>query len=198
MADSITPAQLKKLQTLWGVHWRLNVQFAARPEDDPRAMRMAWLAANVGRAISSSKDLTMLEAERTILALVKLVPAQFNIEKKRIGRQRAQELGTAGRRGKKSASSVEVFAGPEELKHIYNLMQRIGWDRARLDEFLRGPRGPLLGRTHIRTLADANRVRWALKGILRSMQRKTPSSLSVHVEDSMHDPLALADPPHAS
>src|ERR1019366_2045747 len=137
MADSITPAQLKKLQTLWGVHWRLNVQFAARPEDDPREMRMAWLAANCGRAISSSKELTMLEAEHAIMALAKLVPPEFDVKKKRIGRQRAQELGTAGKRGRKPVSTVEVMAGPEELKHIYNLMQRIGWGRARLDEFLR-------------------------------------------------------------
>lgn len=188
MPDSITPAQLRKLQTLWSVYWRLNVRFAARPEDDPRAMRLAWLAKNVGRAIPSSKDLTMPEAERAIMALVKLVPAQFNIEKKHIGRERAQELGTAGRRGKKSASSVEVFAGPEELKHIHNLMQRIGWDRAQLDEFLRGPRGPLLGRTHIRTLADANRVRWALKGILKSAQRKTASQDRLPGEEAACDP----------
>ena len=69
----------------------------------------------------------MLEAEHAIMALAKLVPPEFDVKKKRIGRQRAQELGTAGKRGRKPVSTVEVMAGPEELKHIYNLMQRIGW-----------------------------------------------------------------------
>jgi hypothetical protein len=57
------------------------------------------------------------------------------------------------------------MASIADLARIGEQMTRLSWDRARLEAFLRSLRGPLKGRTEIRTLGDANKVYWALKHI---------------------------------
>jgi hypothetical protein len=46
------------------------------------------------------------------------------------------------------------------------LLGRLGWTRERLDAFLRSRKSPVRSGA-IRTLAEANRVIWALKRMLR-------------------------------
>ena len=62
------------------------------------------------------------------------------------------------------------LASAFDLENIEQYCGRLGWDRETFDRWLRSPRSPL-GRhsqPQIRTVAQANRVRWALKKMLKA------------------------------
>jgi hypothetical protein len=164
MAPGISPGQLKKLQTLWGHYWRWKVELTP-PYDTlaKREARIAWLAATIGRSLDSSKGLTKAEAALAIRELMKLLPEHLRGPKRRMSGQRARELGTAGRRG--AAQQSAALPGKLELQAIEDLKAQLGWDNVRFDAWLRSRYSPVRGM--VRTLADANRVRWALKAILK-------------------------------
>jgi len=179
MAEAcITPRQLRRLQTLWGIFCR---QLGLGRPGDTREARLAWVGGQIGRQISSCKDLSRAEAERAIDALQACLPPEL-VKHRRLGRGEARALGTAGRR--QGASKVARPAGPEELRHIEELLAKLGWDNRRLEAFLRSRSGPLRGRAVIRTLADANRVRWALKALLKRSDAKTVSTNGKDAEAS--------------
>lgn len=166
MAEGITPRQLVKLQTLWGHHYRL----AAEPGQGgnaaaSRADRLAWLSETTGRAVASAKELTNPEAEKAIRELMKRLPEHLRGRRRRMSGQRARELGTAGRRG---ATGTASLPGAAELAAIEELKAALGWDNVKFDAWLRSRYSPVRG--VVRTLADANRVRWALKAILKRQQ----------------------------
>jgi hypothetical protein len=180
MIPPITSGQLKKLQTLWGKLWALH-GVTLFPEkvtgtlddlkDLPRTARLMFLSGIAKRKIDSSKDLTRGEAEQAIRAIAAALPAHLNTKKKKsMSRDRAQELGTAGRKNVQ-ATAASSMAGPEELRHIQDLLDQLGWNRQRLDEFLRSRYSPLGAHGQIRTVANANRVRWALKRILERQKK---------------------------
>jgi hypothetical protein len=58
---------------------------------------------------------------------------------------------------------------------INTLLAKLGWTRERLDAFIRSAKSPTRGKL-IRTLDDANRVIWALKGMLRQAAKERGSS----------------------
>jgi hypothetical protein len=163
IAETLSAAQLVKLQTLWNVWW--STHRIGGSAVDKRTERLGRLTGIVGRSISSAKELTRAEAERAIGVLASEVPAQFNTRKKRPSRRQAQELGTAGRRGREVDSTQ--LAGQRELGHIEDLLTQLGWDQARFDGWMRSMHSPLGHRSEVRTLADANQVRWGLKRLLR-------------------------------
>ncbi|MGO9643004.1 MAG: hypothetical protein ACLP1Y_17060 [Candidatus Acidiferrales bacterium] len=164
MPPGITPRQLKKLQTLWGHHWRLStdIPLCGNPAAS-REGRIAWLSESLGRAIATSKELTKAEAAKAIQALMMQLPEHLRGRKRRMSGQRAHELGTAGRRGVAAASTA--LPGAQELAAIESLKAQLGWDNVRFDAWLRSRYSPVRGM--VRTLADANRVRWALKAIVK-------------------------------
>lgn len=169
MTDGISPAQLKKLQTLWGIAWDLgtiSISGADLPAGsfNPRVARMCFLTRLAKREITTSKDLTRLEAEAAIHELMKIVPEKFRGSKRRLSGSAAQTLGS--RDGGKDQLADRVILG-----HIADLKARLGWDNQRFEAFLRSPKSPLRGRTQIRTLADAKAVRWALNAIAKRMER---------------------------
>jgi hypothetical protein len=59
------------------------------------------------------------------------------------------------------------IATAEDLAPIDEMRQRLGWSREAFDAWLRSPSSPLKTSTALRTLADCNRVRWALKSMLK-------------------------------
>lgn len=176
MNSPITSGQLKKLMTLFGHAFRAGtVPIPDSPGEsrpiDVRAQRIGFLTGVVKRSISSSKDLTQAEAETAIRALTKMVPAHLNTRKRKppMPRDRAQELGTAGRKGFNAGTSL---AGAEEWKRISALLAELNWTMKTLEEHLQSNRSPIGKGGKILTMAHANRVRWALKNILRSRKRK--------------------------
>ena len=62
------------------------------------------------------------------------------------------------------------LASAFDLGNIEKYYGRLGWDRETFDRWLRSPRSPLgrHSRPQIRTVAQANRVRWALKKMLKA------------------------------
>jgi hypothetical protein len=69
-----------------------------------------------------------------------------------------------GRRGHEQEEIRLVDAATLAL--LDRLLGRLGWTRERLDAFLRSRKSPVRSGA-IRTLAEANRVIWALKRMLR-------------------------------
>lgn len=155
---------MKKLQTLWGHWWKLHGDSA----DDSRTARLRYLSSSFKRPVTSAKELSRDEAEQAIKGLAASLPEHLST-KKRLSRRDAREIAVAGRKDKKGVSNSEQIVGPTELRHIRNLMDQLGWDNARLQGFLHSPFSPLGGRSVIRTVDDAFKVRYALKGILSKM-----------------------------
>jgi hypothetical protein len=159
----VSPAQMKRLQTLYG-------QLARHTDQDAgREARLAWASELTGRAIASFSDLTQSEA----LRLIDTIQGQLGVRvppkpRRRLRRADAHKAGTAGRRGNETAEAT--LAGAQDLARIRYALDLLGWNQSQLDGWLRSPHSPLRSKAspEIRTLYDANRVWWALKGMAKA------------------------------
>jgi hypothetical protein len=161
MSQPITANQMRRLQTLYG-------QLAAHAlEGSDRESRLKWVSDQVGHAVASFKDLTAEEAHRLIDGLQGQMhmkfPAQRSRRRPRLDRDAAHRAGTEGRKG--NTSREVTIVSEADLARIRYALDLLGWNQAQLDAWLSSPRSPLGRRANpsIRTLADANRVWWALK-----------------------------------
>jgi hypothetical protein len=168
---------MRRLQTLWGLFAR-----QAQLEAKDREARIGWVAGAVGRQITSFKELTAAEAKTAIDAVQKHLPPE--LVKARASRRTARAYGTAGRRTSAHLSGEVRMADPGTLQLLANLCTALGWGRERLDAFLRSPKSPVRGGT-IRTLADANRVIWFLKSLLRR-EKKSKELTDGHQPGANH------------
>ena len=174
----LTDGQLRRIQTLWGLIWG---RFGSIPSSETKAKasrdaRLAYISSKIGRQIGSAKELTQGEAKLAIDAMQGALPAEL-VHPPSSGRRRtsagtARAYGTAGRKGYRDKEIRLPDA--ETFRLLDHLLGELGWDRARLDAFLRSPKSPVRGGSpgegggrKIRTLADANRIIWVLKGMLR-------------------------------
>ncbi|MGC2694927.1 MAG: hypothetical protein WA738_03970 [Candidatus Angelobacter sp.] len=162
----ITSAQLQRLQVLWGQYARHEMTKYSRAD------RLIWASEQTKRTILSFKDLTLSEASD----LINLLQAELGIKesspavrprrfRSRIkDRDQAHAAGTEGRRGSRDKFTL---ATAEDIAMIDAQLAAMSWTRERLDALLRSPSSPLGRRSNpqLRTLADLNRVLWALKGI---------------------------------
>lgn len=160
MDKPITKDQLKRLQVLYA-------QLARHTDQEPtREARIGWAQSLVQREIASFSDLTVADATHLIDTLQGQLGVQAPARpRRRLGRDAARKAGTEGRRG--NASNEITLATADDLQRVERVRDLIGWSQAQLDAWLRSPRSPLGNRNApaIRTLSDANRVYWALKGI---------------------------------
>jgi len=164
MNSRVTSPQLTALQALYSRFAAHIIQEAG----DARAARLSWASGMIGRKIESFKALTGGEAGRLIDVLKVSTGQEVRPPRRRIrSRDLAQAAGTAGRRGIRSATAYVVSA--DDLARIDDATARLGWTRARFDAWLNSQFSPLRSRAdkQIRTLADANRVWWALKAMLK-------------------------------
>lgn len=161
MISRITAKQMRRLQTLYS-------QFAAHAIDgSSREARLNWASDQVHRAVASFSDLTYDEAAHLIKGLVAQLPAQ-KPRRRRLSRDAAHRAGTDGRRGSEYSGQPQM-ASADDLAVIESYYMRLGWGRAQFDAWLASPHSPLSKRARpvIATSADANRIRWALKGMLQ-------------------------------
>jgi hypothetical protein len=174
----ISVGQIPKLQTLWSQWSAVSFDYSTRAIVLPateRARRLEWASEQLGRQVESFKDLTRSEASQLIDVLLRSTGQEViapDRSKKRKSREDAHAAGTAGRRG---GQSKEIrLASADDLAAIDELLSELAWDRARLDAWLKSPSSPLGRRSNpeIRTLADANKVRWALKRMRDREQKK--------------------------
>lgn len=160
MEKPISKQMMVRLQVLYS-------QLAAHTDQgNDRAARIAWASEMVGRPVTSFKDVTQSEAVR----LVDTLQAQLGVKaptrpRRRLSRDAALKAGTEGRRD--NTSNEVTMASAADIARIQYVMGLIGWSQAQLDAFLRSTKSPLSNKSSgaIRTLKDANRVYWALKGI---------------------------------
>lgn len=164
-AAAVTARQVRRLQTLWGLLCK-----ELPPASKNREARLAWVGAKIGREIGSFRELTLPEAKRAIEEMQKLLPP---MPSRRPGKERARSYGTAGRAG--FGSKELRMADAQTWALINTLLAKLGWTRERLDAFIRSAKSPTRGKL-IRTLDDANRVIWALKGMLRQAAKERGSS----------------------
>ncbi|ACO34437.1 MULTISPECIES: hypothetical protein [Acidobacterium] len=162
MSRQITSPQMKRLQVLFS-------QVARRTQiENTRDERLLWATEGIGRKVESFKDLTADEARR----LIDAAQAQLNYRaplKQRRSRADADRRGRDGRRDGKDLADQPQIASAQDIEQIEEMYQRLGWTRERFDAWLRSIRSPLKSRDRaIRTTADANKVRWALKGMLQA------------------------------
>ncbi|QNI34493.1 hypothetical protein H7849_11720 [Alloacidobacterium dinghuense] len=164
METKITTGQMKRLQVLYG-------QLARHTFDGGnggREARLEWASQLVRRKISSFSELTFEDARH----LIDVTQAQLGVKapatSKRMDRERARRAGTEGRKG--SDDSSVTLVGPEELARIQRALDVLGWSQAQFEGWLRSPRSPLGKKSNpsIRTLREANRVWWALKGMAQA------------------------------
>ncbi|HKI11415.1 MAG TPA: hypothetical protein VKA02_04820 [Candidatus Acidoferrum sp.] len=154
----ISPRQLRMLQTLWGF-------LCQRSQLDPkdREARLQWVAGAIGRPIASFRELSADEANIALDAIQKQLPAEL-LKRKRPSRRLAHSYGTSGRRGGEALVVNLVDADTRAL--LDGLLARLGWKPEQFDAFLHSSKSPVRSGA-IRTLAEANRAIWALKGMLR-------------------------------
>lgn len=160
----ITTAQLKALQSLWGLYARHSID--AR-DGDPRAARLAWASALVGRELTSFRELRADEAIR----LIDLLKTQLGQPSKSWRRPRDRESArAAGRHGRKGVMvEVPMLAALEDIARVHALRESCGMSLEGFENWLRSRNSPLgrFGDPALRTVADCNKVLWALKALLR-------------------------------
>lgn len=158
---TISAPALKRLSTLYSL--------AAKHHDfgTSREERIEWAARILNHPVASFKELSAGDAKLLIDTLqISLGQAETAAPRRGYSSTRdRQKQGTEGRRDQLHAETTILDGDEEVLSKIQLEMSTLGWDMDRLAAFLRSSHGPLNGRTHIRTLADANRVHWALKRI---------------------------------
>lgn len=156
--NAISNAQLGKAQTLFSQLLRNQaMDFAGA---DPREARLHWAGHLLKRPLSSFKELSRSEAHKLINGLNRALGIA---PQKR--RRSAMEAGTQGRKSS-AGNKVDVLAGQEDFDRIRAGIERLGWDEPHFQKWLQSPCSPVPYPHQIRTLADANRVWWAIKRML--------------------------------
>lgn len=176
----ISRAQLKRLQTLWSQHARHELLKNSREERLRWANEHLYHIEGKTRGLTSFAELTQREGSD----LINLLQGQLGIAESRPAkssragysrhyrnRDAAHAAGTEGRRGLRKNSTI---ASAEDLALIDEQLNKMSWDRARLDAFLRSPSSPIRNRSNpqLRTLGDVNRVLWALKCIAGRLNKR--------------------------
>jgi hypothetical protein len=153
-----------------------------------RGERLAWASDIVGRPLESFSALNAEEATRLIELMKRALgqevkPAMRRSFWRRPDRDQAQAYGTAGRR---SSGSKEIkLVDAPTLALIDKLLSQLGWSQIRFDAFLKSRNSPVRNGA-IRTLAEANRVIWALRNMLRNgnAEKKTTEDISTPGDSS--------------
>src|ERR1700730_12530301 len=127
MLSKISPPQMRRLQTLWGL-------FCSQAQLDPkdREARLHWATDAIGHQVDSFRKLSSAEAGTVIDAVQSHLPAEV-VQQRRPSRRLAQAYGTAGRRGRVEKEVRLVDAGT--FRKLDALLRSLGWTRERFDAF---------------------------------------------------------------
>jgi hypothetical protein len=156
--------QLVRLQTLYAQYARHEIGIGLSREE-----RLAWASQRLRKPVTSFSDLSSADAGFLIDGLQESLGVKAPSKpRKRHDRDQARRAGKDGRHDGQEFSSAPQLASAADLAVIEDYYARLEWSRAQFDAWLRSPRSPLKHKAapSITTLADANRVRWALKQML--------------------------------
>ncbi len=159
---TITTNQMKRLQTLYSKLEAHSITGSGREA------RLSWATEQLGRPIESFKAISFAEAKHLIDGL----QGQLGVKeppRRRHGRAQARRAGLDGRKGHTEFANAPEAVTQRDLAAIEEYYLRLGWTRPQFDGWLQSPHSPIGKRANkaILTTADANKVRWALKGMLR-------------------------------
>lgn len=163
-----TREQVIALHSLYGRWEKHALQLG---DDDARSTRLQWASEAIGRTIDSFSDLTRDEARELIDRLKGSIGQDLtqmpNPWRHIRSRDRAKTAGTSGR-GDGDTSLIQL-ASPDDLARVNAAVERLGWTRERYDTWLCSPSSPVASKraVAILTVADANKVWWALKNMLK-------------------------------
>jgi hypothetical protein len=160
---SITNAQLGRLQTLYSQFARHEIDVGISREE-----RIAWASLRLRKPVTSFRDLSGSDAGFLIDVLQGSLGVKAPL-KSRPKRAQARRAGLDGRHDGQEFSNAPQIASAADLARIEGAYARLGWERSQFDAWLRSPRSPLKHKAapSIVTVADANHVWWALKGMLQ-------------------------------
>lgn len=162
----ISLRQLRMVQTLFSLYSR---HIPCDSTGDGRGERLAWASQNVGREVKSFSELSADEAARLIGQLKETLGQESTIARRRPSRRLAHSYGSSGRKNEGEQFIVElVDSDTKEL--LDGLLARLGWNAEQFHAFLHSSRSPVKTGA-VRTLVEANRAIWALKGMLRRGKR---------------------------
>ena len=161
--NGISREQLRALQTLFGLYARSSLDVGA----DVRTERLAWAAQTLGHPISSFKDLRGNEAAQLIGVLKNALGQETKPATRRRSREAAFASGTHGRRN--HPIKIEILATNADIETVNEMRQRLGMSQEDFEAWLSSRSSPIRRRTApiLRTVSDCNRVRWALKAMLK-------------------------------
>jgi hypothetical protein len=159
----ISKRQIGRLQTLYSQLARHEISVGLS-----RDARLAWAAECLHKPVKSFSDLTFGDAGFLIDSIQECLGVKAPA-KHRPDRAQARRAGLDGRKDGQEFASTPQLASDADLASIQAYYDRLGWGRAQFDAWLRSPRSPLKHKSApvIVTVAEANRVRWALKGMLQ-------------------------------
>ena len=108
----------------------------------------------------------MAEEAAELISRLKLELGQADAPRRGFrDRESATARGTHGRKG--NVVNIAVLATSADLEEVDRLRQKLGWTPEQFESWLHSRRSPSHGRSELRTVADTNRVRWALQAMLR-------------------------------
>ncbi len=171
ISPKLSKGQLQALHSLFHLYAPRFLDAStggAGSNDAARSARLAWASGIVGRELSSFSELQPDEAGQLIERMKLALGQEINPPKRsrqRPGRDLALAYGTSGRRSSESSNEIRLVDAPT-LELLDRLRGELGWTRERLDAFLHSKRSPVRSGA-IRTLAEANRVVWAMRRMLR-------------------------------
>jgi hypothetical protein len=166
----ITAAQLTRLQTCYAQMCRHAIGF-----ENTRDCRLVWAQGVLGCPVDSFRDLSLDQARTLIDAaqgeIGHRAPLKAGSRRRPGSSQNSRRAGLDGRHDGGEFAKVPELVSAEQIADIQSYAQRLDMGEAQLQAWLKSRSSPLKGRTEIRTTADANKVRWALIGMLKSSRR---------------------------
>ncbi|MGC1486114.1 MAG: hypothetical protein WA789_20175 [Candidatus Acidiferrum sp.] len=179
ISPKLSAGQLRALHSLFHLYAPrfLDAADIDAGSDAARTSRLAWASKTIGRELSSFSGLQQNEAAQLLDVMKEELGQEVNPVKtprrRRPDRDMAHIYGTAGRRNART-NQIQMVDAPT-LELLDRLRGKLGWTREGLDAFLRSKRSPVRsGRIH--TIAEANRVIWALKSISRQKGSASPGT----------------------
>jgi hypothetical protein len=174
----ITKPELRAVNTLWSLYAKhsLDVVIPCTVPGAPclrssadvgRTQRLRWAGETLHRRIDSFHELSSADAGTLITWLRNALGQKVENRRRPATREQARTAGMAGKR--RAATLGHGPSDADSLSRIDEAITRLGWDRERFDRWLRSSSSPLGKRSDyaIYTQADANRVWWAMKQLLK-------------------------------
>jgi hypothetical protein len=159
----ITKLQLPRLQVLYAQLARHEIGVGT-----DRLSRLRWATERLNKPVASFSALTADDAGFLIDQLQQTLGVKMPA-KKRPARDQARRAGLDGRADGQEFADAPQMVTPEDIALIQRLLGALGWSDEGFTRFLNSAKSPFARRAdkQIRTVADANKVWWALKPIAK-------------------------------